>query len=255
MRSAPEYGKVVDVENGEPRLVELCAELTGALLSEMGPMEVLALLTSRCPAMLHVDSAVGVVIDGSQFVVTGSHEPARALMLYEMQCGDGPSWECFSSGQALINMDLTAAMDRWPGYASRALSAGITVGTALPLRARTERVGALYFCGKFEFWAVPLGQALADTCAAVVVTQRALASSARTASQLQAALTSRVVIEQAKGIISEHRRVPVDDAFKLLRSHARDTRRSIQDVAREVTQGRVIPDLLPRRKPAPNRRG
>lgn len=241
------------MENGEPRLVELCAELTGALLTEMGPSEVLALLTSRCPAMLHVDSAVGVVIDGSQFVITGSHEAARSLMLYEMQCGNGPSWECFSSGQAFINVDLTAAMDRWPGYASRALSAGITIGTALPLRARTELVGALYFCGTFEFWAIRLGQALADTCAAVVLTQRALASSARTTSQLQAALHSRVVIEQAKGIISEHRQVPVDDAFKMLRSHARDSRRSIHEVAREVAEGQVIPGLLPRRKPSPRK--
>src|ERR1044071_10090572 len=72
--------KVVDVENGVPGLAELFAELTGTLLSDVGPTEVLALLTSRCPAMLRVESAGGVVIDGSQMVITGSHETAKALM-------------------------------------------------------------------------------------------------------------------------------------------------------------------------------
>ena len=246
--------KVVDVENGVPGLAELFAELTGTLLGDVGPTEVLALLTSRCPAMLRVESAGGVVIDGSQLVITGSHEAAKALMLYEMQIGHGPSWDCFSTGQALINVDLTASTDRWPVYAPRAVEAGITTSTALPLRARAELVGALYFCGTSEFAAVRAGQALADTVAAIVVTQRALARSERTANQLQAALSSRVVIEQAKGIICEHRQVPIDEAFRLLRSHARDTRRSIHELAREVAEGQVIPGLLPRRKSAAPRR-
>lgn len=245
--------KVVDVENGVPELAELFAELTGTLLGNVGPTEVLALLTSRCPAMLRVESVGGVVVDGSKLVITGSHEKAKALMLYEMQVGHGPSWECFSTGQALINVDLTTAAERWPVYAPRAVSAGITTSTALPLRARAELIGALYFCGTSKFAAVRLAQALADVVAAIVVTQRALASSERTANQLQAALTSRVVIEQAKGIICEHRQVPIDEAFKLLRSHARDTRRSIHELAREVAEGRVVPDLLPRRKATASR--
>jgi len=246
------------VENGEPGVAELFAELfaelSGILLADAGPTEVLALLTSRCPAMLRVESVGGVVMDGGQLVITGSHETAKALMLYEMECGHGPSWDCFYSGQPIVNVDLTTATDRWPVYAPRAVSAGITTSTALPLRARAELVGALYFCGTCEFAAVRVGQALADTVAAIVATQRALAHGERTSNQLQAALSSRVVIEQAKGIISEHRQVPVDDAFKLLRSHARDTRRSIHELAREVADGRVIPGLLPRRKSAAARR-
>jgi hypothetical protein len=240
---------------GQGSLARLFAELTGVLLGDVGATEALALLTERCPAMLAVEAAGGVVIDGGQLVITGSHETVKALLLYEMQCGHGPSWDCFHSGQALINIDLASACDRWPVYAPHALSAGVTVSTALPLRARAELVGALYFCGTADVWAVQIGQALADSAAAIVSTQRALASSERTASQLQAALTSRVVIEQAKGIIAEHRQVPIDEAFKLLRSHARDTRRSIHDLSQEVAEGRVIPGLLPRRRPASARRG
>jgi hypothetical protein len=176
-------------------------------------------------------------------------------MLYEMQCGHGPSWDCFNSGQATVNVDLTNAADRWPAYAPRAVSAGITTSTALPLRARSELVGALYFCGTSRLHAVDVGQALADAAAAIVATQHALTRSVRTASQLQSALSSRVVIEQAKGIIAEHRGVPVDEAFKLLRSHSRDQRRSIHEVAAEVIEGRAVPGLMGKRRSAPPRRG
>jgi AmiR/NasT family two-component response regulator len=95
-----------------------------------------------------------------------------------------------------------------------------------------------------------IAQAMAEMAAIALIQERALREHHLLTGQLQAALSSRVVIEQAKGMLAEYLTMPVDDAFKLLRSYARDHNRKLSEVAGEVVD-RNIPSAALARRPGP----
>ena len=132
---------------------------------------------------------------------------------------------------------------RWPVFASQASSAGFQVMGAVPLRVRTDVIGALnLFRGSDEPFTgteMELAQAMAKMAAIGLIQERALRERNLLAAQLQAALNSRVIIEQAKGMIAEHLIVTVDDAFKLLRNYAHYHNRKLSEVAGDVVDRRI----------------
>jgi GAF domain-containing protein len=115
---------------------------------------------------------------------------------------------------------------------------------AVPLRVRTDVIGAMNLFratdDPFTDDQMGIAQAMAEIAAIGLIQERKLRERSLLTEQLQAALTSRVVIEQAKGMLAEYLRMSVDEAFQLLRSYARDRNRKLSDVARAVV-GREIP--------------
>jgi GAF domain-containing protein len=114
---------------------------------------------------------------------------------------------------------------------------------AVPLRVRTDIIGALNLFRRtdepFTADEIAIAQAMAEMAAIGLIQERALRERTLLTEQLQAALLSRVVIEQAKGMLAEYLKMSVDDAFQLLRSYTRDHNRKLSDVARDVVDRKI----------------
>jgi transcriptional regulator with GAF, ATPase, and Fis domain len=191
---------------------------------------------------------------GELRVVAASSEAARLLELFQLQNDQGPCLDCYRSGQPVQAADLDAAAARWPRFAPVARQAGFAAVQALPMRLREQVIGALNLFraapGVFDPADVRVGQALADVATISLLHERSMRHSDALNEQLQTALNSRVVIEQAKGKLAERLGVDMDQAFSLLRDFARNRNLRLSDLAQAFIDGsEVLPDLAASRPP------
>ena len=176
---------------------------------------------------------------------TGSGKSAAAPSRsgVQLENGPGPCLDCYRSGRAVSVENLATAHDRWPLFAREAVDAGFQSVHALPMRLREQCIGTLNLfrvtAGPLNEADVRVGQALADVATIGILQERAVRRSEVLAEQLQTALNSRIVIEQAKGMLAEHAASSVQDAFAVLRSFARDTNQRLSDVALDLVTGRL----------------
>lgn len=208
-------------------------------------LDPLRLLAERCIEATGV-AAAGVLVGdmaGQLRVVATTSDAVHITRICELQRDQGPCQECFHSGEPVAAPDLADADARWPRFAPAARRAGFTAGHALPLRLDGTVVGALGLLHTTSLClstnAQALGQVLADAAAIVVVQQQTVMEAQHRAAQLETALESRVVIEQAKGVISQHSGIAMEEAFRRLRGYARSHQRLLHDVARDVAEQRV----------------
>lgn len=193
--------------------------------------------------LLPIDAAGIIVLDpsGDVQVSVASGEHARLLEVVQVETGAGPCLQACRTGEAVMVEDLRVATHRWPAFAERAEKYHYRSVCSLPLRLHEERVGALNLyrteVGALSRFDLAVGQALADVAAIGILQERVRAGAELVNQQLQTALDSRVVIEQAKGILAERGAVDVNQAFTLLRAHARRTRQRLSDLARAVVEG------------------
>ena len=233
------------------RLARVFVEIADTLVDEFDLIEFLQLLAIRT-ADLIPDSAVGLVLadpHGNLEFMAGSDENVRLLELFQIQQHEGPCLEAFRTGEPVINADLAAASSRWPRFAPHAAAAGFRSVHAFPLRLRAERIGALNVFSSItgEYLAADdaaIVQALADVAAIGLLQERAIARGELLTEQLQGALNSRIIIEQAKGAIAQARGVTVNAAFDLMRAYARSHNRRLGEVAHTaVTDLGSLPEL------------
>jgi transcriptional regulator with GAF, ATPase, and Fis domain len=247
-------------ETREWALAEAFVSLADTLVDEYDVIELLDRLSADCVALLPVDAAGLLLSDqrGSLRVVSASTAEAHLVELFQVQISEGPCLDCFHSSSQVIATDLSEDR-RWPRFAARARDAGYRAVHALPLRLRSETIGALNLFGNLSLSPQDLriGQALADVATIGILQERAIHHREILAEQLQVALNSRVIIEQASGMLAERGRLDVAQAFALLRSHARSSGRRLSDLARDVVNGATTSDALlrpaPRRSPSPSR--
>lgn len=154
-----------------------------------------------------------------------SEDGAKALELVQLEQEQGPCVECFSSGLPVVVDDLSEATARWPVFAPLALAAGVRSVHAFPMRLRSRVIGALNVFGQTS---LALGdgdirviQALADVATIGIIQEQAIARAEVLSEQLQVALNSRIVIEQAKGAVARALGISVDEAFVQIRARAR----------------------------------
>ncbi|WP_246486582.1 GAF and ANTAR domain-containing protein [Kribbella qitaiheensis] len=176
---------------------------------------------------------------GDLHFMASSDEQAELLELFELEHSQGPCVDCFRTGQPVVNVDLTAG--RWPQFAAAALAAGYGAAHALPLRLRGEVIGAmnLFSTGTAALTAedLKLGQALADMATIGLLHERAVREREVLAEQLQHALNSRILIEQAKGMLAERAGLPLGEAFAAMRSYARSNSQTLTAVANAIIGG------------------
>ena len=218
-------------------------ELTDTIVAGFDMIDFLHVLTNRSVQLLDVSAAGLLLADprGELQVVAASSEAARLLELFQLQNDQGPCLDCFRSGQPVSAADLTADADRWPRFAASAQQAGFAAVQALPMRLRDQVIGALNLFraepGEFDPAAVGVGQALADVATISLLHERSMRHSDILTEQLQTALNSRVIIEQAKGILAERLGLDMNHAFNLMRDHARNSNRRLSDVAQSIING------------------
>ena len=213
------------------------------LVDDFDIVDLLTTLSDRCVEVLDI-AAAGIMLvapDGELRVMTSSSEVMRVVELFELQSEQGPCLDCYRTGQPVVNHDLAAADTRWPGFAVVALEAGFRSADAVPLRLRSQTIGALNLFrtepGALNDSDVVVAQALADVATIALLQHRTAVAAEIVKDQLTAALDSRILIEQAKGIIAERHHVDMERAFARLRAHARNHNRRLSDIAREVVHG------------------
>jgi hypothetical protein len=234
----------------EQDLVAAFLELADTLVDDYDVVEFLHRLGGRCVQLVNATEA-GIMLsgaDGTLRYVASSSERMRLIELFELQHDEGPCVDAFRSGVAVHALITEDADTRWPRFAPRARQVGFQSVSALPMRLRSQVIGALNL---LSMASEPMsgedqhvGQALADIATIGILQERALSSGHVVLSQLQTALESRVVIEQAKGIVAEHDHVSVDDAFTALRSYARTHHRRLRQTADQIVSGELSVDAL-----------
>jgi GAF domain-containing protein len=236
----------------EAILARTMVELADTLVDEFDVVELLTLVADRCVEVLAVGAA-GIMLvapEGDLRVMASSSDTMRLLELFELQSQEGPCLDCFRSGQPVANADLAADGRPWPRFSGEALAAGFPSVQALPMRLRGTVIGALNLFhtepGAMPASDVAAAQALADIATIAVLQQGAAAEAQRINEQLNHALNSRVLIEQAKGVVAERLHQDMEQAFARLRSHARSHNLRLVDVATGVIDGTIpATDLTP----------
>lgn len=236
----------------EVELADVLVELADTLVDDFDVIDFLHVLTQRCVQLLDV-SAAGLLLasaDGALQVVAASTERTRLLELFQLQTDQGPCVDCFRTGAPVSVADLSTA-GRWPHFTAAAAEVGFASVHAVPMRLRQEVIGALNFFGAhpgaLDEGRLRMGQALADVATIGLLQQRAIHRRDVLSEQLQTALNSRVMIEQAKGVLAERLRVDVDRAFETLRTHSRNHNQRLSELAQAIVDGSVHipPDAAP----------
>lgn len=211
-----------------------------ALVGEYDIVDLHTTLTSACAEILGVASAGLLLVDrkGELRLAAASSEDTRDLELFLLQCEQGPCLDCFTGGGAVSVADLHTMEARWPRFVPTALAAGFRSVHAVPMHLRGATLGTLGLfgttVGALSEADLELGQALADVASVTLVADRTSADQARVKQQLQTALDSRVVLEQAKGQLAELGRIEMAHAFAVMRRYARDRNERLSEVARQV---------------------
>jgi GAF domain-containing protein len=224
------------------RLTDVFVELADTLVDDFDVIDFLHVLTERCVALLGVSAAGLLLTDqrGALQLVAASSERTRLLELFQLQTDQGPCLECFRTGRPVSVTNLPTA-GRWPRFTAAAAEVGFAAVHALPMRLRDEVIGALNLFdvdpSTLDEATLRIGQALADVATIGLLQQRAIHRREVLAEQLQAALHSRILIEQAKGVLAERMHLDLDDAFTLLRSGARSHNRRLSELAQAIVNG------------------
>lgn len=237
----------------ETQLADTLVTLADTLVGDFDAADFMYLLVDRCKELLDVDEAGLVLSDpaGSLMVVASTSERTRLLEVFQVQSEEGPCYDAYHTGRRVITPDLSTeeAEKRWPGFTGAARHAGFTSVTALPMRLRNQVIGALNLLqttpGALPDIDLNLAQALADVATIGLLQERAIRDGQLVITQLQNALNSRVVIEQAKGFIAQTLDISPGEAFDLLRLHARSHNHQISTLAKQIVNGTYDLEQLP----------
>lgn len=231
-------------------LIRTLVELADSLVADFDIVDLLTLLSDRCVEALDV-TAAGVMIAtpaGQLQVIASSSDAMRDLELFQLQSDQGPCVDAYRSGQPVINQDLHANTGRWPRFTPHAIAAGFRSTHSLPMHLRDQTIGALNMFradnGTLGPDDVTAAQALADIATIAIIQHQATTSAQVLNDRLSHALDSRIVIEQAKGKISEAAHLDMDQAFQRLRHHARNHNLRLTDLARDIATGTAKPGSL-----------
>jgi GAF domain-containing protein len=223
-------------------LVQAFVRLADTLVNDYDVIDLFHGLCADCVSLLDADAAGLLLADprGRLQVVSASDEQAHVVELFQIQSDQGPCLESFRTSAQVHVADLDTE-DRWPRFTARARDNGFGAVHALPMRLRGQTVGALNLFHRrgvtMDEADLGVGQALADVATIAILTDRTSRQRELLAEQLQTALASRVVIEQAKGVLAERAGIALDDAFGRMRAQARARQQRLSDLARTVVDG------------------
>jgi transcriptional regulator with GAF, ATPase, and Fis domain len=234
----------------QQRLVETLVGLADTLVDDYDVIDFMQTLAERSVELLDV-SAAGIMLadaDGRLRHAACSSEQMRLVELLELQLEEGPCFDAFRHQTAVRSDTAEDTASRWPRFAPHARDGGFVAASAVPLRLRGQAVGALNLfsarAGALDDEDLAVAQAMADIATIGILQERLIHDQSVLTAQLETALQSRVIIEQAKGIVAERDRINVDDAFLRIRRFSRNTNRLLGDTARGIVDGTLVAELV-----------
>ena len=229
----------------ESRLVATFVSVADSLVAEYDIVDLLQILVDDCTELFDA-SAAGILLvtpEGALEVVAATNERSEFLSLLQARSGEGPCVETITIGRPVSVPDVSDTDPRWSLFASASLRSGYRAIHSIPMRLRDSTIGSLNLfrasIGRLNEPDAVAVQALADVATIAILNERAHRESDQTREQLQRALDSRIVIEQAKGVLSQRLGVDMGEAFGLIRAHSRSTRSRMRDVAGAIVSGRL----------------
>lgn len=220
-------------------------KLTGALVADYEVLDLLYALVEASVDLLGASAAALVLADphGELQVVASTSEESQLVEIRQLRAGEGPCVECYKTGTPVFVEDIASLHRQWPDFQATALSQGFRSVQAVPMRVQGRTIGSMGLFGNdpgtMARSDTAIGQALADVATISILQERTIKEATLVNEQLQRALNSRVLIEQAKGIIANRSQVSMEEAFRRLRSSARSNSQSLQETASQVIERRL----------------
>jgi len=229
----------------ETEMLQTFARLADTLVDDFDVLDLMQTLVEACTDLLPV-TAAGILLvadDGRLELAASTSEANRIVESMQLSAEAGPCIESFSTGRIVSVPSIAEVPVAWSAFRDSALAQGFTTAHAIPMRLRQTTIGTLNLMNvasePLGAEAIMAGKALADVATIGILQERALRESGALSAQLQTALDSRVVIEQAKGVVAQTHDVTIERAFEIIRSYARQHRSSLGDVARAVVERRL----------------
>jgi GAF domain-containing protein len=237
------------ISEADSALLRTFATLADSLVDDFQVLDILQTLVEACTDLLDV-SAAGILLlgaDGHLDLAASTNEANRTVELMQLSAQAGPCIQSFRTGRMVAVPDLAAAPAAWSAFRDSAMQQGFAATYAVPLRLRQTRIGALNLMNTsgatMDEPHLLAARALADVATIAILQERTIREHDTLARQLQTALDSRVIVEQAKGVIAHTRGTSIEEAFTILRDHARAERRPISEIAEAVVRRQLV---LPR---------
>jgi GAF domain-containing protein len=230
----------------EEALLNAFAALADTLVADYDLVELLQLLVDTCRDLLDV-SAVGLLLadpeTGALELLASTSEQTRIVETMQLAAEAGPCVTCYREGRPVNVPDITAYATDWPDFARSALEQHFHGVFAIPMRLRSATIGTMNLLrterGDLNQADLRAAQALADVATIGILHERTLRAGDVVREQLQGALSSRTLIEQAKGVLAYRHGVDMDEAFRILRTHARSQQTPLIETARAVVERRL----------------
>jgi transcriptional regulator with GAF, ATPase, and Fis domain len=224
----------------EDLLIDTFATLADTLVAGYDVVDLLQTLVENCHTLFDI-SAAGILLadeGGELHVVASTSEASRLVEMMQLSAQAGPCVECYHTGRVVSLPNIDDIPVAWVRFRDSARAEGFSAVYAIPLRLRQTTIGALNLLrdtpGELRQQDVRAAQALADVATIGILHERTVRESQTVRDQLSAALNSRVVIEQAKGVIAYTHGIPMDEAFVFLRTYARSNRLMLSEVAERL---------------------
>ncbi|WP_150308278.1 GAF and ANTAR domain-containing protein [Planctomonas psychrotolerans] len=224
----------------EERLIETFTVLADTLVAGYDVVDLLQTLVESCSALFDI-TAAGILLSdtrGDLEVVASTSEASRLVEMMQLSAQAGPCVECFTTGTVVSLPDIDDGPASWAPFRESAREQGFASVFAIPLRLRETTIGALNLLrsarGELRHEDVRAAQALANVATIGILHERAVTENRTVRDQLTSALKSRVVIEQAKGVLSHTHGISMEEAFVLLRTYARNNGRMLSEVAERL---------------------
>lgn len=225
----------------ESRLNTAFVKLADTLVAEFDVIDLMHWLVEQCTEILDTQAGGLMIVNaaGDLQLVASTSEDATLVEVFQLAAGEGPCMDCFRTGTAVTVPSIEEDLNRWPQFGSEALKLGFRSVHATPLRLRGQIIGTMnlfsYNIGALVAEDIAIAQALADVATIGILQERSIRSAELVAEQLQRALDSRVLIEQAKGVLAATLGTTMDNAFSIMRTYARDRNLPLRQVAEDVT--------------------
>jgi GAF domain-containing protein len=227
------------------KIFDVFATLADSLVAGYEVLDILQTLVDACHDTLDVDSA-GILLansSGGLEVVASTSEANALIETMQLDADAGPCVDSFRSRSVVSLPDVERSPDKWNKFAATALSVGIHSVYAIPLRLRETTIGTLNLMrterGELNQHDIRAAQAFADVATIGILQERTLRDASVVRDQLQHALNSRVVIEQAKGVVAETANISVEEAFTVIRNLARSKQLALRSVAEQLVAGEL----------------
>ncbi|MGW5736423.1 MULTISPECIES: ANTAR domain-containing protein [Streptomyces] len=237
----------------EQHIARTFVELADTLVEDFDVIDFLHQMTVRCQEILDVtDAAVFLAHPNLRLHTPAPCDPSPALQrVLEAACTEGPAVDAHATAQPVSASSTADAAARWPQFTSRLQDGGYTLASAMPMRLRKENIGGLLLLRTtdrpLKADDLALAQALADAATIGLIQARTIRQQHTINTQLHTALQSRIIIEQAKGVLAARSNTTLNQAFDALRRHARRHRILLSNVAREVIESGLTPVSGPAR--------